>query len=38
VGPDARRLLGLAPTEVPAPSSEPPGDEATLAEVERFLA
>ena len=38
VWPDARRLLGLAPTEVPAPSDEPPGDEATLAEVERFLA
>ncbi len=38
VWPDARRLLGLAPTEVPAPSDEPPSDEATLAEVERFLA
>jgi DNA-binding SARP family transcriptional activator len=38
VWPDARRLLGLAPTEVPAASDEPPGDEATLAEVERFLA
>ena len=38
VWPDARRLLGLAPSEAPAPSDEPPSDEATLAEVERFLA
>ncbi len=38
VWPDARRLLGLPPTELPATSDEPPGDEATLAEVERFLA
>jgi DNA-binding SARP family transcriptional activator len=38
VWPDARRLLGLAPSETPAPSDEPPSDEATLAEVERFLA
>ena len=35
---DARRLLGLGPTEAPRPSGEPPSDEATLAEVERFLA
>ncbi|MFO8150439.1 MAG: hypothetical protein R6T93_09085, partial [Trueperaceae bacterium] len=38
VWPDARGLLGLAPTELPAASDEPPSDEATLAEIERFLA
>ena len=37
VWPDARRLLGLASTEVPASSDEGSNDEATLAEVERFL-
>ncbi|MFU8888796.1 MAG: AfsR/SARP family transcriptional regulator, partial [Trueperaceae bacterium] len=38
VWPDARRLLGLPPTEEPSPGDEPPSDEATLAEVERYLA